>query len=116
MPDDIRSLLRLTKCFETLFHYPRPLDGKARDDLECELHRLIWAAKVEKCALLINTRSVIASFTSAADQDAFYETFKTLNDYSANYIFDYPNSDASKIHNVIILPRNKNPDNHTLTL
>lgn len=115
MPDDIRPLLRLKKCFETLFHYPRPFDGKARGDLESELHRLIWAAKVERCALLIDTHSIVASFTSEADRDAFYERFKVLNDYSADYIFDYPSSETVKIYNVrnITSPRSI-PQNNPL--
>lgn len=114
MPDDIRPLLQLTKCFKTLFHYPRPLDGKARCDLESELDRLIRAAKIECCALLIDNKHIIASFTSAADQNNFYNEFKTLSDYSFNYIFDYPTSDTVKIHNVRNISSSKNVQQNNL--
>lgn len=118
MSEDIRQDLRLVKSFKTLFNYPRPLNGKARSDLESEIKRLIHKAGKPFHGFIYEKEtalSLIVPFATAADRDSFYKQFKTLSDYSLDYIFDYPSSEMVEIYNVKNISSNKTlPQNNPL--
>lgn len=103
------SLTLLTfSTFGVGFPYPRPYDGKARNDLQSEIDRILHNSNIDSFEVVVDTKDVSISFATDEDRNLFYKEMEKLSSYSIDNIFSHPTSEFT-IRRVFVTRDSRSP-------